>query len=167
MRRQILRPFRKPLVIMSPKSLLRHPECLSDISEFETGKSFLEIIDDSQITDVKAVKKVVFCSGKLYYDILEAQKKQEQKTTAVLRIEQLYPFPETQVIEFLKKYNTKNIFWAQEEPQNMGAWSHIQTFQSNLGLKYIGRKPAASPATGYAKIHAKEQASIIAEVLSL
>ena len=167
MRRHMLRPFRKPLVIMSPKSLLRHPECLSDISEFETGKSFLEIIDDLQITDIKAVKKVVFCSGKLYYDILEAQKKQEIKTTAVLRIEQLYPFPEAQAQEFLKKYDTQRVFWAQEEPQNMGAWSHIQTFHSDLGLKYIGRKPAASPATGYAKIHAKEQADIVAEVLSV
>ena len=165
MRRQILRPFRKPLVIVSPKSLLRHPECLSDISDFETGKSFLEVIDDAQITNVKAVNKIVFCSGKLYYDILEQQKKTETKNVAVVRVEQLYPFPEKQLEAIIKKYKTNNVFWAQEEPQNMGAFSMIQTFHSDLGLKYIGRKPAASPATGYNKIHLKEQADIVATVL--
>ena len=165
MRRQIIRPFRKPLVVVSPKSLLRHPECLSDISDFETGKSFLEVIDDAQITNVKAVNKIVFCSGKLYYDILEQQKKTETKNVAVVRVEQLYPFPEKQVESIIKKYKTKNVFWAQEEPQNMGAFSMIQTFHSDLCLKYIGRKPAASPATGYNKIHLKEQADIVATVL--
>ena len=166
MRRQILRPFRKPLVIMSPKSLLRHPEVLSDISEFETGKSFQEVIDDAQITNVKEVKKVVFCTGKIYYDILEQQKKTEAKNVAVVRIEQLYPFPEKQVEAIIKKYKAKNVFWAQEEPQNMGAFSMIQTFHTDLGLKYIGRKATASPATGYNKVHVKEQAEIVAEVLS-
>lgn len=163
-RRQLVRNFRKPLVIMTPKSLLRHPDCISPISDFIGDTKFEEIIDDVLFTDSKAAKKVervLFCTGKIYFDLLAQQRKQPDGTVALVRLEQIYPFAEQKAIDILAKYKNAKPFWIQEEPQNMGAWSFISTFHSNLGLKYIGRKAAASPATGYAKTHSKEQNAIV------
>ncbi len=169
-RRQLVRNFRKPLVILTPKSLLRHPDCISPISDFIGETTFQEIIDDSLFTDAKAAKKVervLFCTGKIYYDLLAQQRKQNDGTVAIVRVEQIYPFAVQKVQDILAKYKNANPFWVQEEPQNMGAWSFLATLHSSLGLKYIGRGAAASPATGYAKTHAKEQNAIVMDAFGV
>ncbi len=169
-RRQIVRNFRKPLVIMTPKSLLRHPDCISPMSDFLGDTKFQEIIDDSIFVDTKAaqkIKRVLFCTGKIYYDLLTQQRKQNDGTVSIVRVEQIYPFAEQKVADILARYKNAKAFWVQEEPQNMGAWSYLATFHSNLGLKFIGRKPVASPATGYAKTHAKEQNAIVMEAFGI
>jgi 2-oxoglutarate dehydrogenase E1 component len=161
MRRQLVRPFRKPLVVMSPKSLLRHPDCVSDKKDFEIGNCFQEVIDDPSVIAAEKARKVLFCSGKIYYELLAKQKADNTTDIAIVRIEQLYPFPENQVSAILKKYSKATAYWVQEEPQNNGAWFHIALFHGDLGLKFIGRKASASPASGFVKIHNKEQESIM------
>ncbi len=161
-RRQLARPFRKPLVVMSPKSLLRHPLCVSKIEEFETGKFFQELIDDANVNSDK-VKKVVFCSGKIYCELLARQTETNNKEVAIIRIEQLYPFPKEAVKAIMTKYSKASFHWLQEESKNMGAWSYITVEHNDLGLDYIGRKASASPATGYMKLHQQEQEAIITE----
>jgi 2-oxoglutarate dehydrogenase E1 component len=161
MRRQLARPFRKPLVVMSPKSLLRHPECVSDLKDFEVGNRFQEVIDDPSVLAAEKVKKVLFCSGKLYYELLAKQKADNVTDIAIVRLEQLYPFPENQVKELLKKYSNAKPYWVQEEPQNNGAWFHIALYHGDLGMTFIGRPASASPASGFVKIHNKEQEKII------
>ena len=132
---------------------------------------FQPLIDDTEITDQGAVKKVVFCSGKLYYDLADARKKTEDRSVAVVRLEQFYPFPLTSIRETLAKYsNATQLVWAQEEPQNMGGWTFIQERLENLlpaceRPKYVGRSASASPATGSYSIHQKEQAAIVSEAL--
>ncbi len=174
LRRQLARPFRKPLALMSPKSLLRHPLCISDIKMFETGNKFLEVIDDplfvsDTTTDesLKTVKRILFCSGKIYYDLLAKQNAESRKDVVIVRIEQIYPFPLKQVQGLINKYSGAKLFWIQEEPANMGAWMFIATFYSSLGLNYIGRKSAASPASGYLKIHNMEQNAIVEKAFSV
>jgi 2-oxoglutarate dehydrogenase E1 component len=171
MRRQLARPFRKPLVNMSPKSLLRHPDCVSDIKSFETGNNFQEVIDDPTLLDTakaaSAVKKLLFCTGKVYYDLLAKQRENNMTNVAIVRIEQLYPFPEEQVQVIIKKYSKAKPYWVQEEPKNNGAWSYIATFHDDLGLKYIGRPASASPASGFVKVHNKEQDKLVAEALAV
>lgn len=161
LRRQLARPFRKPLVVMSPKSLLRHPECVSSPEDFETGKAFQEVYDDANIKDAKKVKRVLLCTGKIYYDLLEKQREQKRQDVAIVRVEQLYPFPEKQLNAIAEKYNKAELFWVQEEPANMGAWQHLQRFWGDKALKLISRKPSASPATGFKKKHDKEQAELV------
>ena len=160
MRRQLARPFRKPLIHISPKSLLRHPECVSPISDFETGSHFQEVIDDPSVKDVK---KVLFCSGKVYYDLLVKKRADNREDVAIVRVEQLYPFPEKQIKAILEKHKNATPLWVQEEPINNGAWSHIAVFHGDLGLKYVGRPASASPATGYSKVHTKEQDKLVAK----
>lgn len=159
-RRQLARPFRKPLVLMSPKSLLRHPDCVSDLKEFETGNRFQEVIEDVN-ADAKKIKKVLFCSGKVYYDLLNKQRTDGREDVALVRVEQIYPFPAKQIQAIMKKYVKAAYYWVQEEPQNNGSWFHIATFHSDLGLKYIGRPASASPASGFVKVHNKEQEQIV------
>lgn len=163
-RRQLARPFRKPLVIMSPKSLLRHPECVSPLEDFETKNAFQEVIDDATINarDAKKVKRLVLCTGKVYYDLLEGKKENKSKDVAIARIEQLYPFPTKQVDALFKKYADAEVMWVQEEPINMGAWTHVQTFCSRKDLQVLARRRSASPATGFKKVHDKQQAEIVA-----
>lgn len=158
LRRQLTWEFRKPLVIMSPKSLLRHPKVVSPISDFTTG-NFSEIIADNAAA--KDVKKVVLCSGKIYYDLLEKKEKDKRTDVSILRIEQLHPFPTTQVNKVLNKYKNAELIWCQEEPENMGYWSYIERAYKEKDLKLISRKASASPATGYAKVHNQEQEEII------
>ena len=170
LRRQVRTGMERPLVIMTPKSLLRLPAASSTIEELTTG-GFRPLIDDAEITDAGAVKKVVFCSGKVYYDLADARKKTENRSVAIVRIEQFYPFPLTSIRETLAKYsNAKQLVWAQEEPQNMGGWTFVQERLENMmpacqRPKYVGRSASASPATGSYSIHQKEQAELVAEAL--
>ena len=159
-RRQITWDFRKPCIVFSPKSLLRHPKVISPMEEFTRGR-FLEVIGDNYVTKSK-VRKVLACSGKIYYDLLEAQQKKEIKDVAILRIEQLHPFPEKQFEAELKKYKNAKLVWVQEEPSNMGYWAYVlRTLPEHRDLELISRKASASPATGYAKVHKQEQEKIV------
>ncbi len=160
LRRQLTWPFRKPLVVFSPKANLRHPGTYSPKSAFLSG-SFQEVIDDASIEQPSAVKKVLFCSGKVYYDLAERQQKENTKNTAIIRVEQLYPLPLKQLEDLYNKYNKATWFWVQEEPLNMGAASYLQMNLKSINYGVISRQPSASPATGFNKIHAQEQAEII------
>ena len=164
MRRQISWEFRKPVVVLSPKSLLRHPGVASPVREFTSGR-FQEVIGDSYALD-KEVKKVLFCSGKMYIDLLEEQKNRKAKDIAIFRIEQLYPWPQKQVETMLKKYKNPKLVWVQEEPQNMGAWSYIAT-RIDLDIEGVSRKISASPATGFAKVHKTEQTELVKKAFAL
>jgi 2-oxoglutarate dehydrogenase E1 component len=159
LRRQIAWPFRKPLINFSPKANLRHPGSYSHKDEFLNG-SFKEVIDDT-FADKASVKKVLFCSGKIYFDLAERQQKENRKDIALIRVEQLYPLPVKQLEELYKKYNRATWFWVQEEPLNMGAASFLQMNLKNLNYGVISRQPSAATATGYAKIHQQEQLEII------
>lgn len=159
LRRQMAWPFRKPLVVMSPKSLLRHPKVVSPVEEFTQGK-FKEVIPDT-FASQKSVKKVLLCSGKIYYELAEKREEEKRKDVAIIRIEQLHPFPEKQVSKELLKYKNAKIYWVQEEPENMGYWAFMLRTYRQVNMEIISRKPAASPATGYGKMHAKEQAEIL------
>jgi len=160
LRRQLRREFRKPLIIMSPKSLLRHPRCVSPVAEL-SGGAFQEVIDD-QAADPKKVKKLVLCSGKIYYDLLEYQEKNQRSETALVRVEQLYPLPARQLDKLLLKYKGARLAWVQEEPANMGAAAFLKMNYAPLAsAQVVSRKASASPATGYGKLHAREQAEIV------
>ena len=164
LRRQLARPFRKPLIVMSPKSLLRHPECVSPLEAFEDQNSFSEYYDDPEVTDknIKQVKRALFCSGKIYYDLLAKKKEDKRVDIAIIRLEQLYPFPKKDLGKLLEKYKGLDNYWVQEEPENMGAWQHIVThYYEVTNLKLIARKASASPATGFKKVHEKQQAEIV------
>jgi len=159
LRRQLEWDFRKPCVVFSPKSLLRHPKVVSPIKDFTKG-GFEEVIGDSYVTN-KSVKKVVLCTGKIYYDLLEEQQEKKIKDVAILRVEQLHPFPYKQLEAQLKKFKNVKLAWVQEEPANMGYWSFILRALADKDIELVSRKASASPATGYAKVHKEEQAKII------
>ena len=160
LRRQLTWEFRKPLVVMSPKSLLRHPRAISDLADFTSGR-FQEVIADEEVKPASA-RKVVLCSGKVYYDLIEKREKDKIKDVAVIRLEQLHPFPKNQINDLLAKYTKAEDFvWLQEEPENMGYWNYIQRIYPERSFKLISRKASASPATGFAKVHAEEQELII------
>ena len=160
LRRQLVRPFRKPLIVMSPKSLLRHPLCVSDIADFHTGNKFLEIIDDPYVQP-KDVTTLILCCGKVYYDLLETQQRDERRDTAIVRMEQLYPYPKEQMNALFERYKGAKIKWVQEEPQNMGPWQYLNSFWRNPEIEVISRRVSSSPATGYKKVHEEQQAMII------
>jgi len=166
LRRQIKWPFRKPLINFSPKANLRHPGTYSLASEF-TFRRFQETLDDNFITDAAQVKKVLFCSGKIYFDLAERQQKENRKDTAILRVEQLYPLPAKQLEALYNKYNRATWFWVQEEPLNMGAASYLQMNLKTINYGVISRQPGASTATGYNKVHQQEQAEIIDTAFSI
>ncbi len=163
LRRQMHRPFRKPLVIFTPKSLLRHPRCISQINELSSG-SFQELIDDSTAVAEK-ISKVLICSGKIYYELLEQKEKDQAEHIAIVRLEQLYPLPVDQLQKIKQRYkNVKQWIWIQEEPVNMGAWSYLMRVATPLiPLTAITRPESASPATGSYKTHEREQRQLIAE----
>jgi 2-oxoglutarate dehydrogenase E1 component len=169
-RRQLVRNFRKPLVIMSPKSLLRHPDVVSDLKDFAIGTRFQEVIEDPSVSEAQKVRKVLFCSGKIYYDLLTKQKGSAESApitdVVLVRVEQLYPFPDKQIHAILAKYPNAKPLWVQEESINMGAWSFIATFHADLGMTPVARKMSASPASGFVKIHNVEQAAIIDKAFS-
>ncbi|HMY83536.1 MAG: 2-oxoglutarate dehydrogenase E1 component [Saprospiraceae bacterium] len=162
LRRQLARPFRKPLIVMSPKSLLRHPECVSSINDFVTGNGFREVYDESELTDIKSDKftKIICCTGKIYYDLLAYRRSNKIKDAAIVRVEQLYPYPKNQIDEILGKYKKARIRWVQEEPANMGALTYIRTLMPE-GTEFIARKASASTATGFKKTHDKQQAELM------
>jgi 2-oxoglutarate dehydrogenase E1 component len=172
LRRQVRRDFRKPLVVMSPKSLLRHPRATNSIEEIAKG-SFNEVLNDPFISDSKKVEKIVFVSGKLYYELVEEREKNRDMSTALVRLEQISPFPSHKVKEIFQTYSqAKKLVWAQEEPKNMGSF-HFVYFkfiellnQMNLKLNfsYVGRPDRASPATGSVYRHRKEQQQLISDV---
>ena len=165
LRRQVIWPFRKPCVVFSPKSLLRHPQVISPFKDFTENK-FKEIIDDDKVTK-KSAKRVIFCTGKVYYDLIEERDKNKVKDIAIVRIEQLAPFPKKQYEAILKKYPKAEKFWVQEEPSNMGYWTFILRTLPDEDFKLISRKASASPATGYSKVHKEEQSKIINLALTL
>ena len=160
-RRQLALPFRKPCVHMSPKSMLRHPLAISPMSDFMSNTKFQETIGD-EYADANKVKRVLLCSGKVYYDLFERQQEENRKDIAIVRVEQLHPFPKTQVEAHLDKYKKAETIWVQEEPENMGAWSFILREFPEIGISdVIARKKSASPANGYTKYHQAEQKAII------
>ncbi|AGY91101.1 hypothetical protein SPICUR_00360 [Spiribacter curvatus] len=170
-RRQMLRHWRKPLVVMTPKSLLRHKLSTSVLDDL-SGGSFKVVIDDTEGVRPSSVQRVVLCSGKVYYDLLEERRRQERSDVALIRIEQLYPFPEAQLSALLKRrYKTvKSVVWCQEEPKNQGAWYQVyhhltQCITRDQKLTYAGRDPLASPAVGYAKVHYEQQRRLVADAL--
>ena len=165
LRRQLAWPFRKPLVDFSPKANLRHPGSYSRIEEFTTG-GFKEVIDDAS-ADAAMVKKVLFCSGKIYFDMAERQQKEKRTDIAIIRVEQIYPLPYKQLETMQNKYGNATWFWIQEEPLNMGAASFLRMNLSQLNFGVIGRQPSASTATGYNKVHQQEQAEIIETAFSI
>jgi 2-oxoglutarate dehydrogenase E1 component len=158
LRRQVAWEFRKPCVVFSPKSLLRHPGVQAPIEEFLEG-SFQEVYDDEYAV-TKSVKRVLLCSGKVYFDLLEEQQAKKRTDVAIVRMEQIAPFPRVQLEKVLKKYPKAELVWVQEEPENMGAWSYMLRV-SGLDLRVVARKVSASPATGYNKVHKREQAALV------
>jgi 2-oxoglutarate dehydrogenase E1 component len=177
LRRQMARKFRKPLIVMTPKSLLRHKLCVSNLKEFAPGTRFKRVIPeiDTLVKDTN-VKRVIFTSGKVYYDFLEARREKKIDDIALVRVEQYYPFPANEIEAALKQYPNAEVAWGQEEPENMGAWRfigpRIGDVMDAIGrgtnrIRYIGRKEAASPAAGYMKLHQREQAAVIADAMTL
>jgi len=164
LRRQVKWDFRKPLIIFTPKSLLRHPDCISSVKELTEG-SFQEIIDDSSVNP-KDVKRLIMCTGKIFYDLKARQLKDKRKDVAIVRLEQLYPMPEEQSWKLIEKYKNAEKVWVQEEPKNMGAFTFLRRYVQFDEFKLIARKSSASPATGYASVHAQEQAKIVNNAFS-
>ncbi|SEJ54542.1 2-oxoglutarate dehydrogenase E1 component [Cyclobacterium xiamenense] len=167
LRRQMTWNFRKPCIVMSPKSLLRHPKVMSPIEEFTSG-NFREILLDKEV-DSKKVKRVVLCSGKVYYDLIEMREKEKVTDVAIIRLEQLHPLPKKQLLEAIQSYgkNTETV-WVQEEPENMGYWAFIvRNLFKELPMDVIARKASASPATGYHKVHLEEQKQILEKALKI
>jgi 2-oxoglutarate dehydrogenase E1 component len=160
LRRQLAWSFRKPLVNFAPKANLRNPSTYSHISEFTRG-GFRELIDDNFVEDAGAVKKVLLCSGKLYFELADKQQKENRKDTAIVRLEQVYPLPHKQLEALHRKYSKATWFWVQEEPLNMGAASFLQMNLKSINFGVISRNASASTASGYHKVHVQEQTEII------
>jgi 2-oxoglutarate dehydrogenase E1 component len=175
LRRQMVRPFRKPLIVMTPKSLLRHKLAVSKAEDFQGESHFMRILSDTNAPADKDVKRLILCSGKVAYDLMEARDASGDKNTSIVRIEQLYPFPTEPLIVRLKRMtNLEELVWAQEEPRNAGSWTFVDPYleeclaEANVGptrARYAGRRAAAATATGLAKRHQAEQAALVAEAL--
>ncbi|MGE3774299.1 MAG: 2-oxoglutarate dehydrogenase E1 component [Gammaproteobacteria bacterium] len=174
LRRQALRPYRKPLVVMSPKSLLRHKLSVSSLAELEHG-SFHTVIDEIDALDRKRVTRLLLCTGKVYFDLLEARRERDAGDCAIVRVEQLYPFPREEILAVAATYpNLKEVVWVQEEPRNMGAWTAMRgrrhlggCFQAEIPLLCVARPFSASPAVGYYALHVKQQQELVDEALNL
>lgn len=162
LRRQLKRNFEVPMIVMTPKSLLRHPKCVSNWDEFTTH-GFREVIYDQ---GTAKARRVLLCSGKIYYDLLAEKEAGNHQDVAIVRVEQLYPLPTWELEKVWKQYEGAEFCWVQEEARNQGAWLHLARYDFPVSLRYIGRKSSASPATGYKKVHDKEQAAIVAEAFA-
>ena len=178
------REFRKPLIIMTPKSLLRNKRCVSDISEFFTKSSFHRVLEDdaykkgSDLISLKKdrkIRKVVICSGKIYYDLIEAREKINNNKVVIVRLEQLYPFPAKTLANVLKRYKNAEFVWCQEEPKNMGAWNTMRNYiertlnminLKDINVNYVGRQASSSTATGNANKHLAQQKEILEKILT-
>ncbi len=177
LRRQMRRSFRKPLVVMTPKSLLRHKDAVSSLADFGPGSSFRRILAETdRLADDAKIRRVVLCSGKVYFDLVAERRKRRIEDIAIMRIEQLYPFPFTRLGVRLSQYPDAEVVWCQEEPENMGAWHfvdrRIERALAGIDVKarrpvYVGRAEAASPATGSARTHLKEQADLVDRALTI
>ncbi len=183
LRRQMHRAFRKPLIVMTPKSLLRHKRCISNITEFSIKSTFHRVLeDDAYVKDNKLIslnkhekiKKVVMCSGKIYYDLIESREKFKKKDVVFIRLEQLYPFPAKTLANILKRYKKANFIWCQEEPKNMGAWNTVKNYLErtlemvnlrDINVKYVGRPASSTTATGNANKHLAQQKEILEKIL--
>ena len=183
LRRQMHRGFRKPLIVMTPKSLLRHKRCMSNISEFTSKSSFHRVLEDDAyskekklivLNKDKKIEKVVMCSGKIYYDLIEAREKNKKNNIVFVRIEQLYPFPAKTLANILKRYTKAKFIWCQEEPKNMGGWNTVRNYIDrtlemidfkDINVKYVGRKASSSTATGNANKHLAQQKEILEKIL--
>jgi 2-oxoglutarate dehydrogenase E1 component len=171
LRRQVRPGMERPLVVITPKSLLRLPAAASKLDDFTSG-GFQPVIDDAEIANADAIERVVLCSGKVHYDLVDGRKKAAVENVALLRMEQFYPFPLTRLCQVLAKYpRTKQLVWAQEEPKNMGGWTFVEQRLENILPAcerpiYVGRTASASPATGSYAIHQAEQAKLVAEALA-
>lgn len=173
LRRQMLRPFRKPLIVMTPKSLLRHKQSVSELDDLAKGE-FQLVIDDPQVTKdrAKTVRRIVFCAGKVYFDLLAERSAPEKDGLALVRVEQLYPFPREALQAVLKRYPAaEEVIWCQEEPMNQGAWFQIRhhllaSIRPAQALKYVGRDGSASPAVGYYQIHVEQQQRLVKDALT-
>ncbi|MEM7540839.1 MAG: 2-oxoglutarate dehydrogenase E1 component [Pseudomonadota bacterium] len=174
LRRQVVRAYRKPLIVMSPKSLLRHKLSVSPIADF-TERGFQPVIGEIDDLDPKGVRRVLVCSGKVYFDLLEARREHDITDVAIVRIEQLYPFPQKELMAQTEQYtNIKEAFWVQEEPRNQGAWATLLStrflggsFDPSIPLNCVARPYAASPAVGYMSLHLEQQAQLVGEALDL
>ena len=175
LRRQVIRPLRKPLVALTPKSLLRHKLAISTLEDLAQG-SFHPVLPEIDAIDPKKVERLVLCSGKVYYDLLEKRRAEGREDTAIVRIEQLYPFPEEELAEVMAPYkHLKHVVWCQDEPMNQGAWycsQHhmrrvITAHKKTLGLAYAGREASASPACGYASMHAEQQEKLLQDAFTV
>lgn len=177
LRRQLKRNYRKPLVVMTPKSLLRHKLAVSSLADFAPGSTFRTVIPEiDAIAPAEQVKRVVLCTGKVYYDLLQERRDKGVTDVAIVRVEQLYPFPKVSLPRILAEYRNAEVVWCQEEPENMGAWTfvdrRIEKVLKDLNIKakrpeYVGRMEAASPATGLAKVHQQQQEGLVREALGL
>lgn len=170
LRRQMHQDYRKPLVIMTPKSLLTFPGCVSKIEEFGDGTSFQEVISDSDCDETDPISRLIFCTGKVYYDLIEFRKKHEITNVAIIRLEQIYPFSSTKVQAVASSYkNATKWVWCQEEPLNMGAWTFVGPRLQKLTdhhVRYAGREAAASPSTGSKAVHKLEQKRLVEEAFN-
>lgn len=173
LRRQLAGKSRKPLIVMTPKSLLRHKLATSSLDEMAAGTRFRRVIPEIDTLDAgNKVSRVIFTSGKVYYDLLEARREKGIKDVAIVRVEQYYPFPAEEVQAELARYPNAEAVWVQEEPENMGAWRFVyprfESILDGLGkrIRYVGRKEAASPAAGYMKLHTREQAQLIEDAFA-
>ena len=179
LRRQMQRDFRKPLIIMTPKSLLRHKLCVSKLEDMTGKTSFHRVLPDDAQKDLKKadkIKRVVLCSGKVYYDLFEKRAEEGIDDIALIRVEQLYPFPHETLVKELKQYKNAEFIWCQEEPKNQGYWSFVAPYVEEVLIEikaknarpaYVGREMAAAPATGFAKVHAQEQETLVKQALKL
>ena len=165
LRRQMVRPWRKPLIAMSPKSLLRHPEVVSGLDEFSEGR-FQRILGDPQVRP-GGVRRVLACSGKLYYDLKAARDEVERDDVAIVRFEQLYPLSLETINAVLSPFGNTEVWWTQEEPRNMGAWRYLEMRFPGLFSRVVCRPESASPATGSPGSHRREQRQLIEEALSI
>ncbi len=183
LRRQMHRQFRKPLIILTPKSLLRNKKCISNISEFSKKSTFHRVLEDDayekqnkliSLSKDNQIKKVVMCSGKVYYDLIEAREKLKNKNVVFIRIEQLYPFPAKTLANVLKRYKKAKFIWCQEEPKNMGAWNTVRNYidrtlnmidLKDINVKYVGRQASSTTATGNANKHLAQQKEILEKIL--
>ena len=182
LRRQMHREFRKPLVVMTPKSLLRHKRCVSDISEFSIKSTFHRVLEDDAYNKLNnlitlnkdnKIRKAVICSGKIYYDLIDAREKSKNTDVVIVRLEQLYPFPAKTLASILKRYKNADFIWCQEEPKNMGGWNTVRNYIDrtleiinfkDINVKYVGRQASSSTATGNANKHLAQQKEILEKV---
>ena len=179
LRRQFTRPFRKPLIVMSPKSHLRHRLAVSDLEDFAPGSSFQPVLlsyGDEAPVEAHAMRKIIFCSGRVYFDVLAACQASKASDVALVRLEQISPFPYHAVQAHLERFPNAAIVWSQEEPMNAGAWTYVKPrlqlaataaapARQDLSLTYAGRKPSAATATGLSQLHKIELEELLAEAL--